>query len=170
MLNPWLKLRPSSQKQPPVRWWLCVAMTAQANWATMHPDWAQELYDYAQTVHARASEVDAAIGASTGTTNQWALAHGYPAFRYGGLHSGGLRWVGEDGPELEATGPSRIWNVPQIASALSGGTDTQRLEELVTQLTAEVVQLRATVDRGNDHGRRSAEALTGGIPILVEVT
>lgn len=144
-------------------------MTAQANWATMHPDWAQELYDYAQTVHARASEVDAAIGASTGTTNQWALAHGYPAFRYGGLHSGGLRWVGEDGPELEATGPARIWNVPQIASALSGGTDTQRLEDLVTKLTAEVVQLRATVDRGNDHGRRSAEALTGGIPILVEV-
>lgn len=29
-------------------------------------------------------------------------------FASGGMHSGGLRWVGERGPELELTGPSRI--------------------------------------------------------------
>lgn len=31
-----------------------------------------------------------------------------PGFASGGYHSGGLRIVGENGPELEATGPSRI--------------------------------------------------------------
>ncbi|MGP9823753.1 tape measure protein [Ectopseudomonas khazarica] len=44
-----------------------------------------------------------------------------PAFATGGLHSGGLRLVGEDGPELEVTGPARIYNASQTAAMLSGG-------------------------------------------------
>ncbi|WP_306823070.1 DUF4214 domain-containing protein [Pseudomonas sp. UMAB-08] len=39
----------------------------------------------------------------------------------GGFHSGGLRLVGENGPELEVTGPSRIYNANQTASMLNGG-------------------------------------------------
>lgn len=74
---------------------------------------------------------------------------GVPAFASGGLHAGGARIVGENGPELEVTGPSRIFNAPQIASALrsagggGGGADTGRLESLVEQLTQEVAALRA---------------------------
>lgn len=41
-----------------------------------------------------------------------------PRFAAGGMHTGGLRLVGEDGPEIEATGPSRIWNADQMAGAL----------------------------------------------------
>jgi hypothetical protein len=33
---------------------------------------------------------------------------------------GGLRIVGENGPELEATGPARIFNAAQTQSILSG--------------------------------------------------
>lgn len=44
-----------------------------------------------------------------------------PAFATGGLHAGGLRLVGESGPELEVTGPSRIYNASQTAAMLSGG-------------------------------------------------
>lgn len=42
------------------------------------------------------------------------------AFAKGGDHLGGLRIVGEEGPELEATGPSRIFNAKETARILSG--------------------------------------------------
>jgi len=48
---------------------------------------------------------------------------GYEGYAAGGYHSGGLRLVGEDGPEFEFTGPSRITSnndtVGMIASAVS---------------------------------------------------
>lgn len=44
-----------------------------------------------------------------------------PAFAAGGFHVGGLRLVGERGPELEATGPARIWTASQTAAMLGGG-------------------------------------------------
>lgn len=44
-----------------------------------------------------------------------------PAFAAGGMHLGGLRLVGERGPELEATGPSRIWNAQQTRALMGGG-------------------------------------------------
>lgn len=43
---------------------------------------------------------------------------GIPAFATGGMHSGGLRLVGENGPELEYTGPSRIFNAGQTSNML----------------------------------------------------
>jgi phage-related minor tail protein len=47
-----------------------------------------------------------------------------PRFANGGYHAGGLRLVGENGPELEVTGPSRILNDGQIRNALSGDDST----------------------------------------------
>lgn len=41
-----------------------------------------------------------------------------PAFAEGGYHSGGLRLVGERGPELEVTGPARIFNAQDTARLL----------------------------------------------------
>ena len=67
-----------------------------------------------------------------------------PAFATGGNFAGGLRIVGENGPELEATGPSRIFSAAQTRSMLQGGAggNTARLEALVEALTAEVASLR----------------------------
>lgn len=42
-------------------------------------------------------------------------------FAGGGDHRGGYRIVGERGPELEVTGPSRIFNADQTRNILSGG-------------------------------------------------
>jgi hypothetical protein len=47
-----------------------------------------------------------------------------PPFANGGMHSGGLRMVGENGPEIEATGASRIYNANQTSDILSGGLTT----------------------------------------------
>lgn len=64
---------------------------------------------------------------------------GLPGFADGGSHKGGLRIVGERGPEIELTGPSRILSNRDSRKLL----DNSRLEKLVETLTAEVVQLRA---------------------------
>jgi hypothetical protein len=72
-----------------------------------------------------------------------------PAFVLGGNHAGGLRLVGENGPELEVTGPSRIFNAAQTRGMLSGGNgnsstgNTARLEALVEQQNQEMAAMRA---------------------------
>ena len=64
-------------------------------------------------------------------------AAGVPGFAAGGMHSGGLRMVGERGPELEVTGPARYWSAQQTQSMFYGGgggrTDAL-LEKLVTSV------------------------------------
>jgi len=63
-----------------------------------------------------------------------------PAFAAGGWHTGGLRLVGENGPELEATGPSRIYNASQTAAMLGGGG---AVADEIRALREEVAMLRA---------------------------
>lgn len=63
-----------------------------------------------------------------------------PAFATGGAHLGGLRIVGENGPELEATGPSRIWNAQQLSSMLGGGGAASAAE--IRAMRAELAQQR----------------------------
>lgn len=88
-----------------------------------------------------------------------------PAFAAGGYHAGGLRWVGENGPELEATGPSRIWNQSQLAGALGGGGNTARLEALVAQLIEENrAQASALVRLEQDRNRLLMRWETQGLP------
>lgn len=47
---------------------------------------------------------------------------GVPGFASGGRHRGGLRIVGENGPELEATGPSMIYPTDALARLGGGGS------------------------------------------------
>jgi hypothetical protein len=68
-----------------------------------------------------------------------------PGFAGGGDHLGGLRIVGENGPELEATGPSRIFNAGQTRSMLGSASD---------ELVGEVRELR----RENAEWRAMQEA------------
>lgn len=60
-----------------------------------------------------------------------------PAYAMGGDHMGGLRLVGENGPELEVTGPSRIFTANQTASMLNGGGGNGELIAEVRQLRTE---------------------------------
>jgi hypothetical protein len=72
---------------------------------------------------------------------------GVPGFATGGDHAGGWRIVGEDGPELEATGPSRIFNANQtkdMFSRLASPADNGVvLARAVSSLSFEVAQLRS---------------------------
>lgn len=58
-------------------------------------------------------------------------------FASGGYHAGGYRIVGENGPEIEATGPSRIFSSQQTHAILGGD-----LKAELRALRLEVVQLR----------------------------
>ena len=65
-----------------------------------------------------------------------------PAFALGGSHAGGLRLVGENGPELEVTGPARIYSAAQTARLLSGAGDNSELVRELQALRSEVSALR----------------------------
>lgn len=66
-----------------------------------------------------------------------------PRFAGGGDHYGGVRMVGENGPEIEATGAARIWNKSQMAGAMMAGS---------TELSARIDALR-------EDGRAQARAM-----------
>ncbi|MCY1533187.1 hypothetical protein D9M68_685000 [compost metagenome] len=65
-----------------------------------------------------------------------AAAGSIPGFAAGGSHAGGWRIVGEAGPELEYTPPSRIYNAGQTSDLLSQ-----------SELVGEVRLLREEVGR-----------------------
>jgi len=95
--------------------------------------------------------------------NDWLKAAesvGVPAFAGGGLHSGGMRLVGERGPELEVTGPARYWSSAQTQALLSGAGSNSRLESLVEQLVAENRLMRGQI--------AALERNTAGMPQMAE--
>jgi hypothetical protein len=51
-------------------------------------------------------------------SDEYKKLNGIPGFATGGDHSGGWRIVGENGPELEATGAARIFNAQQTRSLM----------------------------------------------------
>lgn len=65
-----------------------------------------------------------------------------PAFAAGGYHKGGIRLVGENGPELEVTGASNILNASATASILSGAGQGGAMAEL-RAMREEIAALRA---------------------------
>lgn len=67
-----------------------------------------------------------------------------PGFASGGYFSGGYRIVGESGPELEATGPSRIFDASQTARILGGGAGNAELLAEVRALRLELTALKET--------------------------
>jgi len=67
---------------------------------------------------------------------------GIPGFAAGGSHAGGLRIVGEHGPELEATGAARIYNASQTAQILQQGSGGG-----MAITYAPVIQIDSRVDR-----------------------
>jgi len=64
----------------------------------------------------------------------WLSGHSLPKFAAGGLHSGGFRLVGENGPEVEAVGPARYYSAGQTRQLLSGGADNGRIAEMADAL------------------------------------
>ena len=71
---------------------------------------------------------------------------------------GGVRMVGEGGPELEVTGPSRIFSASQTRDILQGGGN-QAMADEIRQLRAQVALLIEAANANAQHSYKSAKAL-----------
>ena len=71
-------------------------------------------------------------------------------FANGGIHSGGLRIVGEKGPELEATGPSRIYNSNQLGSLLNNETTAEEVKAMRQELKMAMYQIAKNTGKSYD--------------------
>ncbi len=96
----------------------------------------------AETV-ARAQSNRDNSGGSTSSLSQsissgWDKVKSWAGFATGGSFGGGMRMVGERGPELEATGPSRIFSHKQTSSMFKD----PELKEEIRSLKQEVTGLR----------------------------
>lgn len=126
---------------------------------------AQQLVDAVVSTGASMQDVATAYGISMSQLEDNLRAGGatnIPGFADGGNHLGGLRIVGERGWELEATGPSRIWNQQQLADAISGGGSSgssAQLTSLLQALMEEVRLLRKSVDLGTAHSGDTSASL-----------
>jgi hypothetical protein len=118
-----------------------------------------------------APALDFLYGWPSSTAASWAAQNGLPAFESGGLHAGGLRLVGERGPELEVTGPARYWSADQTRQMMAGQDNTALLSEL-RALRAEVANLRAETRSTATSSAKTARILdavtTGGESIKTE--
>ena len=83
-----------------------------------------------------------------------------PGFAGGGLHSGGLRMVGERGPELEITGPSRIVSNSEARSMLDMRDVVRELAEVRRELAGMRDEQRQLGLAEVKHGKRTADAIT----------
>ena len=93
-------------------------------------------------------------GSATTQDQRDSIEKAFPAFASGGDFMGGLRIVGERGPELEATGPSRIFNAEQTASMLkSGGASGD-------ELLAEMRMLRLAFEQAVINTNKTNNILT----------
>lgn len=65
-----------------------------------------------------------------------------PGFAAGGYHTGGLRVVGERGPELEITGPASYLTPQQMINSISPSVDLRRVEQKLDILIAAISDFR----------------------------
>lgn len=103
---------------------------------------------------------------------------GIAGFASGGWFSGGMRIVGERGPELELTGASRIFDAATTRQILRGGSDDGAVSELLRQVLATLERLRDEQTRGDVALARNTRELVnrfdrvigGGESLSVTVT
>lgn len=114
--------------------------TANLNSAINAQSAAQQAQAAAQEALAKAIADAAAVS----------VAEAVPAFASGGVHSGGMRLVGENGPELEVTGPSRIYSNRDTANMfrdpeLAASVDSLRRE--VSGMRSEQLQIQVEISK-----------------------
>lgn len=101
-----------------------------------------------------------ALAASKAAAQKYLDSLKVPGFATGGDFGGGLRLVGENGPELEVTGPSRIFNANQTASMLRGGGDSGAT-------AAEIREFRREMESNATYMARLTKVVADGIETLV---
>ena len=89
-------------------------------------------------------------GSGGGSFREFGFNDNVNLFANGGIHSGGLRIVGEKGPELEATGPSRIYNSNQLGSLLNNETTAEEVKAMRQELKMAMYQIAKNTGKSYD--------------------
>ena len=85
-----------------------------------------------------------------GGGREFGLDNNVQLFANGGFHSGGLRIVGENGPEIEATGPSRIYNSNQLGNMLNHGATADEVKALRDEMKVAMYQIAKNTGKSYD--------------------
>lgn len=98
-----------------------------------------------------------------------------PGYAAGGDHAGGWRLVGENGPELEATGAARIFNTSQTQGMMRRLTSPQDNSEVlvaaVNRLTATAERQERTISRlqsALDKNERNTKRMADGLEVVTD--
>lgn len=89
-------------------------------------------------------------GSGGGSFREFGMANNIHQFANGGIHSGGLRIVGENGPEIEATGPSRIYNSNQLGNMLNHGATADEVKALREEMKVAMYQIAKNTGKNYD--------------------
>lgn len=93
-----------------------------------------EIYNAAKANGVTFEQYAAATGSNIANLNAWADKNNLPRFAKGGFHRGGLRIVGENGPELEMTGPASIASNNDLSKLLNNKELVDQLKVLIDAL------------------------------------
>lgn len=137
--------------------------------ASMLPELSQAVLDIARATSGSLAELQylqtSTIASLTQTRKVLSQRFGLtiPAFAEGGMHSGGVRLVGERGAELEVTGPARYYSAEQTQKLLGSDPELRReiqslaaamnrLADSNGQIETHTRQTRAILDRVSQGG------------------
>lgn len=126
-----------------------------AFWANALQNGTATYEDIATSIAKGALSNPGESAASKKSAEQYLKSLGIPGFASGGLFGGGARIVGEKGPELEVTGPSRIYSASQTAAMLGGAGSTEELRAL----RGEVAGLRDALHSIAKHTEKTAHGV-----------
>lgn len=121
------------------------ARAGDASAAQQLPALSQAYSQAAETMATSSADLAvmiARIAASLDETRRLAALRGAPGFADGGSFAGGLRIVGERGPEAEVTGPARIYTFEQLMRAAASGGSNADLQAELQAVRAELQGLR----------------------------
>lgn len=93
-----------------------------------------QIYNAAKQNGVSFAQYAAATGARMEELQAWAKKNNLPTFASGGFHRGGLRIVGEHGPELEFTGPSRISSNNDLSRMLNNDSVVTAIYDLIEKI------------------------------------
>ncbi|MGP1675934.1 MAG: tape measure protein [Burkholderiales bacterium] len=138
-----------------------------ANDAQTYIDKAQQMYASGDTTQAIINQIKSELGGLDAVTkydenlaalqtltdainglNATLQVGIVPGFASGGNFGGGMRLIGEHGPELEMTGPSRIYSASQTQSMLSGAAGNDAVVKKLEGLEATVARLLERIAHG----------------------
>jgi len=120
----------------------------------------EEVYAASVKYDVTAEELDSQSKYTLKEINDWIDSKGLkrlsgvPGFALGGMHRGGLRIVGERGPELESTGPSRITSNNDLKNIVNN----DGVVKAISELQAEISEVKTS----NDKVRKILDSVTQG--------